>query len=176
MSPYGPSYAPAHAPSFPVPSFPVLQATADYFETPNAPPFSPHDEPNLPDPYLLRRYQTPLPLPGGASQPQGSAPNAKPKPRPSPPAAAAPVPVPVPAPNSTLRNEYEDVDERAARELQRSEEENVRARREQEERDAELARTLDLELNAENSPQDYRDRPSQPPPLRAGAEGVSDDW
>lgn len=79
---------------------------------------------------------------------------------------------------STLRNEYEDVNERAARELQRSEEESVRARREQEERDAELARTLDLELNAdaESAPQDYRDRPSQPPPLRAGAGNDPDDW
>lgn len=75
---------------------------------------------------------------------------------------------------STLRNE--DEDERAARELQRSEEESVRARREQEERDAELARTLDLELNAESAPQDHRERPSQPPPLRAGAGGDTDDW
>jgi hypothetical protein len=69
-----------------------------------------------------------------------------------------------------------DVNERAARELQRMEEESVRARREQEERDAELARTLDLELNAESAASSYRGRPSQPPPLRAGARGDPDDW
>jgi hypothetical protein len=145
MPPYGPSYASGPTPSFPTPSFPVPQYTPDYFETTNAPPFSPHDEPALPDPYLFKRYQTPLPLPGGASHPQGSVPHSRAKPRPSPPAAAAPAPAAV----STLRHKREDASERAARELQRVEEESARARREQEERDAELARTLDLELNAE---------------------------
>jgi hypothetical protein len=48
-----------------------------------------------------------------------------------------------------MRHGREDASERAARELQRLEEESARVRREQEERDAELARTLDLELNAE---------------------------
>jgi hypothetical protein len=62
--------------------------------------------------------------------------------------AAAPAPV-----VNTWQGRREDESERAARELQRElqrfEEENARARREQEERDAELARTLDLQLNAE---------------------------
>jgi hypothetical protein len=51
--------------------------------------------------------------------------------------------------NNTWQGRREDESERAARELQRFEEEKMRARREQEERDAELARTLDLQLNAE---------------------------
>jgi hypothetical protein len=56
-------------------------------------------------------------------------------------------------------------DERAARELQRWEEESARARREQEEKDAELARTLDLELNM-NEP--GHPSHSQLPPLSTG--------
>lgn len=151
MPSYGPSYAPAHGgPSFPAPSFPVPQPTLDYFETS---PTSPYDDTDLPDPYLLKRYQTPLPLPPGASRPQGPDRNAKAKPKPSPPAAVATAttaPAPAPVANHTWRDRREDESERAARELQRLEDENARARREQEERDAELARTLDLQLNADD--------------------------
>jgi hypothetical protein len=166
MSPYGPSYAPGHAPSFPVPTFPVPQVTSDYFETDTSSPYSPRNEPDLPYPYLAKRYQTPLPLPPGASHPQvsGSSPNAISKPRPSPPAAAAAV-------VSTRRHEREDASERAARELQCREEESAHVHHEQEEWDAELARTLDLEFNAESAPQDSHDRPSQLQPLRAGTVG-----
>ena len=146
MPSYGPPYAPTHAPSFPTPSFPVPQATSDYFEIPPTSPFPPLDDPDLPDPYLVMRYQTPLPLPPGASRPQGPARNAKAKPKPSPPVAMATAPAPV---ANTWRERREDESERAARELQRLEEENARARREQEERDEELARTLDLQLNAD---------------------------
>jgi hypothetical protein len=68
----------------------------------------------------------------------------------------------------------ETEDERAARELQRWEEESARERREQEERDEELARTLDLELNmsgggaggAQGEP--GRTSHSQLPPLSKG--------
>ena len=150
MPPYGPSYAPAQAPSFPAPSFPVPQAAPDYFETPPTSPFTHQEDADLPDPYLLRRYQTPLPLPPGVSRPQGPDRNAKAKPKPSPPhAAVATAPAPAPVVNNTWQGRREDESERAARELQRFEEEKARARREQEERDAELARTLDLQLNAE---------------------------
>jgi hypothetical protein len=65
----------------------------------------------------------------------------------------------------------ETEDERAAREWQRWEEEDARVRREQEERDAELARTLDLELNiGGGGAQDELGRPSrsQLPPLSTG--------
>lgn len=137
------------APAF---SFPVPHSTVDYFGSSASPPppapFSgPADEPELPDPYLLKRYQTPLPLPPGQST--------QPKPPASATAAAAPP-------------RRQDESERAARELQRLEEERARARREQEERDAELARTLDLELNMDGSGpgasmQGGQDRPSLPP-------------
>ena len=140
------------------------QAPIDYFGTgaatsPSPPlPFStPGDEPDLPDPYLFKRYQTPLPLPPGRSMQPKHAPALAP-------ATAA-------APTRLLQDE----NERAARALQRREEESARARREQEERDAELARSLDLELNmmdgggarARGEP----DKPLPPPPRRAEAEG-----
>lgn len=138
-----------HAPSFPAPSFPVPQAAPDYYETtPPTSPFPHQDDADLPDPYLLRRYQTPLPLPPGASRPQGPDRTAKAKPKPSPPPAARAT-APTPAPVVDTWHRREDESERAAREFQRLEEETARARREQEERDAELARTLDLQLNAE---------------------------
>ena len=68
----------------------------------------------------------------------------------------------------------ENEDERAARELQqRWEEESARARREQEERDAELARTLDQELNMGGGGGGAQDEPGRPshsqlPPLSTG--------
>jgi len=143
MSPYGPSYAPA--PSFPAPSFPVPHTSA-------IGPFSPLGEPesDLPDPYLLRRYQTPLPLPAGAPPAYGHnpSPNAHQRPSPSPPRPAA---GPAPVATGVRRHERENADERAVRELQRLEEEHMRARREQEERDEELARTLDRELNLDGN-------------------------
>jgi hypothetical protein len=60
---------------------------------------------------------------------------------------------------------------RAVREFQRLEEERMRARREQEERDAELARTLDQELNMGGAPQGDPGHPSQVPPYRSGIVG-----
>ncbi|KAI9457133.1 hypothetical protein F5148DRAFT_352807 [Russula earlei] len=165
MAPYGPSYTPGPMLSFPTPSFPVPQATAHH-ENPAVAPFPfGEPEPDLHDPYLLKRYQTPLPLPPGASHAHASGHHAKQNPRPSPPVAAAPAAV------STRRVERESESERAARELQRLEEESARVRREQEERDAELARTLDLELNmdreAESAPPDGPGRLSRRvPPLR----------
>ncbi|KAH9177424.1 hypothetical protein EDB89DRAFT_2226392 [Lactarius sanguifluus] len=136
--PSGPSSPPLTQSYFSPPNslFPVPTPPIDYFGTnaaaspPPPTPFSvPHDqEPELPDPYLLKRYQTPLPLPPGSSR----APSAQPKP-------------PSPAAVASVRR---DENERAARELQyREEEERARVRREQEERDAELARSLDRELN-----------------------------
>lgn len=156
--PYEP-VAPAPAPSFPAMSFP--QPAIDYFgvgaaaSPPPAPaPFSaPHDEPELPDPYLLKRYQTPLPLPPGSSPGQRT--------QPKPPVAAA-------VTGSTLRGE----NERAAREShRREEEESARVRREQEERDAELARSLDLELNLNGGggaagAREEPDKPLPAPPSR----------
>ncbi|KAI9439897.1 hypothetical protein H4582DRAFT_2075253 [Lactarius indigo] len=160
---YGHSYEPPTVPSFPAPSFPVPQSTIDYFGSaatspPPQTPFSaPHvDEPELPDPYLLKRYQTPLPLPPGSSR----TPSAQPKP-----------PAPAPAPAATTR---QDENERVARELQRREEvDSARTRREQEERDAELARSLDRELNLDGGGGGGgagEDRPL-PPPRRAESIG-----
>ena len=139
MPPHSPTYAPL-PPSFPVPSFPGAQSPA-YFEPVIPAHYSPPIEPEFPDPYLARRYQTPLPLPPGAPRPSRHIQDKRPVPA-IPPLAAA-------ASSSTQRGGRvaETDDERAARELQLWEDENARARREQEERDEELARTLDQELN-----------------------------
>jgi hypothetical protein len=168
--PHSPSYVHPPAPAFPVPSFPVPQSPAYFEPVTQAPaPFSPPTEPDLPDPYLFRRYQSPLPLPQGAPQPPRTSPNTRPE-RTIPPLAAAAA-----GSSSTQRGRgvTETQDERAARELQRWEEESARARREQEERDEELARTLDQELNMGGSggAQDEpgRSSHSQLPPLSTGA-------
>jgi hypothetical protein len=177
MPPHSPTYAPPPAPSFPVPSLPGPQSPS-YFEPVTPAPFSPPTEPDLPDPYLFRRYQSPLPLPLGAPQPPRASPaphpprtrpDTRPEPTIQPLAAAA-------ASSSTQRGRgvRQNEDERAAREFQRLEEESARARREQEERDEELARTLDLELNmggtagagAQDEP--GRTSHSQLPPLSTG--------
>ena len=168
MRSHSPAYAPPPAPAFPVPSIPVPQSPA-YFESAPPTPFSPPEEPDLPDPYLIRRYQTPLPLPPGAPRPQPhrTNPDKRPKPEPTLPSSAT-------ARSSARRGEgrTENEDERAAREFQRLEEESARARREQEERDAELARTLDMELNmgGDSGAQDESGRPSlsQLPRLSTG--------
>ncbi|VDB88532.1 unnamed protein product [Peniophora sp. CBMAI 1063] len=89
---------------------------------------------DLPDPYLEKRYQTPLPLPG-------SPPTTGRVPSYVPPAVSAPAPASVPAVPRV------DPGEVAAREMQARLEAADRARREQEEKDAELARRLDQELN-----------------------------
>ncbi|KAI0255121.1 hypothetical protein BJV78DRAFT_1181456 [Lactifluus subvellereus] len=159
MPPFESSFNPPRAPSFPAPSFPVPQATADHFGVVAATAFSPQDEPDLPDPYLLRRYQAPLPLPPGVSHPPSSGSAAKQK------------QTPISAPAVSNRRQFED--ERAARELQRLEEESARARREQEERDAELARTLDLELNFDRGGERAREGPRGPshPPRHVGMVG-----
>ena len=165
LPPHHPAYAPPPAPSFFVPSFPVPQSPA-YFESVTPAPFSPPTEPDFPDPYLRRRYQAPLPLPPGPSQPPPRRISPDTRPEPTIPHLAAPA--------SSRMRRAEDEDERAAREWQRLEEEDARARREQEERDEELARTLDLELNmgggGSGGAQDEYGRPShsQLPPLSKG--------
>jgi hypothetical protein len=158
MSSYSSSYTLAPSHSFPALSFPVPQANIDYFGTAATSTFSPQDEPNLPDPYLQRRYQAPLPLPPGASHPYSAGSAVRPQPKPPSP----------PAVRSSRRHEN---DEWAAREVQRREEEIARARLEQEERDAELARTLDRELNLDRDREDAQGRPgsrSHLPPRHAG--------
>ena len=184
MPSHGPSYAPAPAFSFPVPSIPVSQP-AGYFETVTPAPFTPFGEPDLPDPYLLRRYQAPLPLPQGAPRRQSPGPSAKPMPVSTPPSYSAATTVAAAGSSSARRGEgrNETEDERAAREWQRWEEESARARREQEEKDEELARSLDMELNmsgggAASAAQGEPDRPSrtQLPRLSTGVVGNSSEW
>jgi hypothetical protein len=63
--------------------------------------------------------------------------------------------------------------------LQRWEEESARERREQEERDAELARTLDLELNMDSGgggPENGRPSYSQLPRLSTGVVENTGGW
>ncbi|EJF64557.1 hypothetical protein DICSQDRAFT_178204 [Dichomitus squalens LYAD-421 SS1] len=122
------------------------------------PPSAPHPPErglDLPDPYLEKRYQTPLPLPDGslgrATSPQRSHPlqAQAPVPQPTPvpkPAQAQETPKPKPQPKGQSREEQDRI---LALRLEEEEEERKRRLREQEERDMELARQLDLELNLE---------------------------
>ncbi|PIL35712.1 hypothetical protein GSI_02442 [Ganoderma sinense ZZ0214-1] len=127
------------------------------------PPNVPSAGLNLPDPYLEKRYQSPLPLPDGSfgraptpshshshSQPQPKTSIPVPQPTPAPVAHTTPAPKPQaqaqqkPEPKGPSREEQ---DRSLALELEKQEEERKRQLREQEERDMELARQLDLELN-----------------------------
>ncbi|KAA1467569.1 hypothetical protein DENSPDRAFT_877428 [Dentipellis sp. KUC8613] len=155
-------------------SFPVAQTSISVsgpsypYSAPSAPgygaPFRPEPptipgEPDLPDPYLQKRYQTPLPLPPSPPlapqhQYRGGAPSI-PEPTHTPAPAsgsyvggfAASIPEPTHTPAPAPRPRREDADEVAARRAQEYEEARAREVREQEERDAELAKKLDMELN-----------------------------
>ncbi|KAJ7164012.1 hypothetical protein C8R43DRAFT_1233068 [Mycena crocata] len=160
-----PFQQPPQQPPFP-PQSPVYQQPPPTFQPPAAfqhspptfqaaPPFQPpassfHHQPppanksnELPDPYLLARYQSPLPLPPGADNPPrqrtsshagGQAPPAESKPAPAPPSKATP-PSTQSNPDNARLQALRQVEEEAAR------------RRAQEEKDRELARQLDRELN-----------------------------
>ena len=139
------TYPPPSQPGYPIqapPQFPLHQQSFhiqpqgsygayDHTSPPLGPPhrpFFPREDSvgELPDPSLVHRYSSPLPLPNDGKQSRSHSPF----PVPSVPPVAPP-PHPTPGPYSPSA-EYE-------RELGR--------RREQEERDAELARQLDFELN-----------------------------
>ncbi|KAF5342632.1 hypothetical protein D9611_001916 [Ephemerocybe angulata] len=101
------------------------------------------------DPALMSRYQTPLPLPPGATRPSSSLPQTPAKaPSPPPPARPAPAPAPAPAPQPARKAHKASPGPDTARLtlLMRAEEEATR-RREQEKKDLELAMQLDRELN-----------------------------
>ncbi|KAK0204712.1 hypothetical protein DFS33DRAFT_684255 [Desarmillaria ectypa] len=92
-------------------------------------PQSANERSGLLDPYLIARYQSPLPLPPDAQ-------NSKPMPLPPSPAPArSSPPSSTPGPDSSRLEALRAAEAEAAR------------RKEQEEKDLELARQLDLELN-----------------------------
>ncbi|KAJ4480041.1 hypothetical protein J3R30DRAFT_3467710 [Lentinula aciculospora] len=114
---------------------------------------------DLPDPYLIARYQTPLPLPPETQVSSSSSPythrrSASAEPttyRPTPPLPAHPTHPPSPpshnlnvpqSPTAEPLRSRTPVDESRLRALRHAEQEAAR-RREQEEKDAELARMLD---------------------------------
>ncbi|PPQ77139.1 hypothetical protein CVT25_010834 [Psilocybe cyanescens] len=101
------------------------------------------------DPYLQARYQSPLPLPPGASSSTSAAPS---RPAPPTPAASAAVLTPAPAapvtrvPTPPTKVSTPGPDRARVEALRRVEEEASR-RREQELKDLELAMQLDRDLN-----------------------------
>ncbi|KAI3613803.1 calcineurin temperature suppressor cts1 [Moniliophthora roreri] len=167
-TPLPPQPHPVHRPSFPSHS---------------APDFPTHtrSEESLPDPYLIARYQTPLPLPPGA-EPRSSPPPPVPPAPPAPTRSSPPVPphdaqtqrstslppkppsppapkhtpsLPVPAQSPVARQATPISEERLR--LLREAEERAARRKEQEERDAELARQLF------ESEQEQAEAPPPPP-------------
>lgn len=135
-----------------------------HYPPPPQPPPTQRDF-DLPDPYLQKRYQTPLPLPEEARAgrtPTPSHPFGTPQPQPQQQPQAQPrlqsstqppAPLKVDPPRKV---EQPKAPSRAERDraitlaFEKEEEERRRNLREQEERDMELARQLDLELNLEN--------------------------
>lgn len=120
---------PAPIMSFPIPSITPAPPEISKYKTgyhvqsdPRRSPYQQSNEPNLPDPYLQARYQTPLPLPPGSSSPS---PGVKP---PS-------LPVSVSSADADRIRALQLADNEAAE------------RKAQEDRDLELARQLDRELN-----------------------------
>lgn len=98
---------------------------------------------DLPDPYLIARYKSPLPLPGGSSPPRTYQAPAPAPARRDPAAEAAEIrrqAILAEEQARQKRREQEEADEELARQLDRE-------RMEQEEADAEIARQLDRELN-----------------------------
>ncbi|KAJ7911503.1 hypothetical protein B0H13DRAFT_2009752 [Mycena leptocephala] len=174
-----PAFQP-HPPSFqpPPPSFqpppPSFQPSPPSFQHPPAsfhPPASSHPQPptnrngDLPDPYLLARYQSPLPLPPGAdnSPRVRSTSHSQPPPPQSQPAApqSKPTPASQSNPDNARLQALRQVEAEAARRkvqlekdraLAKKIEEEATQRKTQEEKDRELARQLDRELNLGEAP------------------------
>ncbi|KAK7454428.1 hypothetical protein VKT23_011184 [Stygiomarasmius scandens] len=126
---------------------------------PTSPPSIPSSTANLPDPYLLARYQSPLPLPPGA-EPYPTPPQVQPQP---PRYHQNENTLPIPRPTSTSPSRsHTPIDESRLRQLRQAEEEAKR-RKAQEERDLELARQLDEQLSRDPPPPRH-DSPPRPPP------------
>ncbi|KAJ7454709.1 hypothetical protein FB451DRAFT_1565115 [Mycena latifolia] len=124
---------------------PTFQSPPPSFTPPVAPHGPAHRNEDLPDPYLLARYQSPLPLPPGAgSSPRGRQTEAAPK---SQPAAPAPAPAPPSKPQSKPTPASQSNPDNARLQALRQVEAEAARRRAQEEKDRELARQLDRELN-----------------------------
>lgn len=121
-------HAPAAPLLFPVPTVVQVQESNNYQSSARTPeqrtPSYHQTNSELPNPYLQTRYQTPLPLPPGSGSP--------PRGRPSLPRESTPDPSRLEA-------------------LRRAEEEAAK-RKQQEEKDLELALQLDRELNLANQP------------------------
>lgn len=203
--------------AFPVPNVaPPTQGSYDYnpdnYYGPDHPhnrreaPYSPptHGSSNLPDPYLLARYQSPLPLPPGAesSASQGRQPPLPPKENPQ--EVARIQALRLAEEEAKRRKEQEEKDLELARQLamelppgtetvpsrgrqpalppkkQENPQETARLkalqlaeqeakrRKEQEDKDLELARQLDMELNLEEPPVGGNRQPSNNAPMPGG--------
>ncbi|KAF7312078.1 C2 domain-containing protein [Mycena indigotica] len=189
------SYPPPTQPAYQPPSQPSSYPPTPYqppptFQSPPPPSFTPAppgafppttNGQDLPDPYLLKRYQTPLPLPPGAQNethhrprttshatqvqpaPAPTAPSLPVKPpqqQPPPPSQqqqqSKPTPVAHVNPDNARIQALKQVEEEAARRRAQEKRDHEFAlkqaqvedtRKAQEERDLELARQLDRELN-----------------------------
>ncbi|KAI1797260.1 hypothetical protein LXA43DRAFT_877639 [Ganoderma leucocontextum] len=150
--PYGSAPPPSHLPQ--THAGPQSYPTYGAYPTPG--PSEPASGLNLPDPYLEKRYKSPLPLPDGSLRrtPAPSHPHPQSKPIVPTPAPVAHTPTPKPPAQAAPKQKpkgpsREEQDRIIALELEKQEEERKRQLHEQEERDLELARQLDLELNLE---------------------------
>ena len=159
-----PPYGSVPPPSHPPQSYAASQSYPPYGAYPTPGPSVSSAGLNLPDPYLEKRYQSPLPLPDGSfgrahtpshphPQPRTSIPVSQPTPTPvahtpatEPPAQTQAAPKQQPKAKGPSREEQDRI---SAVKLEKEEEESKRRLREQEERDMELERQLDLELNLE---------------------------
>ncbi|THU99980.1 hypothetical protein K435DRAFT_776828 [Dendrothele bispora CBS 962.96] len=156
-------YQPPYQPPTPAPAHHHYR-TSSY---PSQPTNVPNSTSNLPDPYLLARYQSPLPLPPGVN-PQSTPPQAQPHSHFTPPRQQQhhhnnenKLPIPRSTSTSPSRS-HTPVDETRLRQLRQAEEEAAR-RKAQEERDRELARQLDEELSREPAPAPPPARDASPP-------------
>ncbi|KAJ7183179.1 hypothetical protein C8R46DRAFT_1066177 [Mycena filopes] len=175
QQPFQPPGAYPQSPSSFQPPAPSFQQPPSSFQ--HAPPsFQPQQQPppptnrnnDLPDPYLLARYQSPLPLPPGADKPRERSTSHshpthpattqnQPAPAPAPVQQSKPTPASQSNPDNArlqaLRQVEEDAARRRAQELKDRElamkqvEDEAERRKAQEEKDRELARQLDRELN-----------------------------
>ncbi len=147
--------------SFPVPQIPVSDQSYTFVPT-QRPPYQDDTSSDLPDPYLLARYQSPLPLPPRASPPSREQP--VPLPPKKDPKEEARLQAQILAEKEAKRRKEQDLvnhtqplppkkdpEQEARLQAQLLAEKEARRRREQEEKDLELARQLDRELNISSS-------------------------
>ncbi|KAJ7746382.1 hypothetical protein B0H16DRAFT_1726560 [Mycena metata] len=138
----------AYPPSFQPPP-PSFQQPPQNFQSAPPPSFQPppaHRNNDLPDPYLLARYQSPLPLPPGADKPRERSSSHSYQDKPAPAEQSKPTPASQSNPDNARLQALRQVEEEAARRKEQELKETARLQALRQAEEEEAARRKEQEL------------------------------